>query len=216
MPGRGFAERLSSTTEHRSPRHRRHANRGAHCGGTTRRRLRSDPNPAIAQPARYGVITLLDDEGRLQDFLSFGMTAEEARQLWELPDGMRLFEYLGSITEPLWLLDLLGHIRSLGLPELHPPLPIGPVVSFLAAPILPQERAGGRPLHGREGEWGSKATELSNNATTPCSASGVSRPPLGSVPHSMSCASTFAFANEEPNGCRWLSSDGSSSSAGGH
>ena len=99
--------------------------------------------------ARYGVVTLLDDEGRLQDFLSSGMTAEEARQLWELPDGMRLFEYLGSITEPLRLPDLLGHIRSLGLPELHPPLPVGPVVSFLAAPDLPQERAGGPPLRGR-------------------------------------------------------------------
>ena len=93
--------------------------------------------------ARYGVVTLLDDEGRLQDFLSSGMTAEEARQLWELPDGMRLFEYLGSITEPLRLPDLLGHIRSLGLPELHPPLPVGPVVSFLAAPIFHKsERVG--------------------------------------------------------------------------
>ena len=29
--------------------------------------------------ARYGVITLLDDTGRLQDFLSSGMTVEQAR-----------------------------------------------------------------------------------------------------------------------------------------
>ena len=93
--------------------------------------------------ARYGVITLLDDSGRIQDFLSSGMTAEEAGQLWDLPDGMRLFGYLGSISEPLRLPDLLGHIRSLGLPELRPPLPVGPAVSFLAAPVLHRdERVG--------------------------------------------------------------------------
>ena len=93
--------------------------------------------------ARYGVITLLDDSGRIQDFLSSGMTAEEARQLWELPDGMRFFEYLSRTLEPLRLPDLLGHIRSLGLPEFRPPLPVGPAVSFLAAPVLHRdERVG--------------------------------------------------------------------------
>ena len=93
--------------------------------------------------ARFGVITLLDDSGGIQDFLSSGMTAEEAGQLWDLPDGMRLFEYLNGISEPLRLPDLLGHIRSMGLPELRPPLPVGPAVSFLAAPVLHQdERVG--------------------------------------------------------------------------
>ena len=86
--------------------------------------------------ARYGVITLLDDSGGVQDFLSSGMTGEEASQLWDLPDGLRLFEYLGSISGPLRLPDLLGHIRSMGLPELRPPVAVGPVVSFLAAPVL--------------------------------------------------------------------------------
>ena len=93
--------------------------------------------------ARYGVLTLLDDSGGIRDFLSSGMTAEEARQLWDLPGGMRLFEYLSGISEPLRLPDLLGHIRSLGLPEFRPPLALGPVVSFLAAPVLHRgQRAG--------------------------------------------------------------------------
>ena len=86
--------------------------------------------------ARYGVITLLDDSGGVQDFLSSGMTGEEAGRLWDLPDGLRLFEYLGSISGPLRLPDLIGHIRSMGLPELRPPVAVGPVVSFLAAPVL--------------------------------------------------------------------------------
>ena len=86
--------------------------------------------------ARYGVMTLLSDGGRPQDFLSSGMTEEESRQLWDLPCGMRVFEYLCGIPGPLRLPDLLGHVRSLGLPELGLPLPVGPVVSFLAAPVL--------------------------------------------------------------------------------
>ena len=93
--------------------------------------------------ARYGVITLLDDSGGIRDFLSSGMTAGEAEQLWDLPGGMRLFEYLSGFSEPLRLPDLLGHIRSLGLPEFRPPLALGSVVSFLAAPVLHRgERAG--------------------------------------------------------------------------
>ncbi len=86
--------------------------------------------------ARYGVITLLDDSGQVQDFLSSGMTADEANQLWGVPDGLKLFEYLGSITEPLRLRDLLGHIRLQGLPDLRPHLKVGPALAFLGAPIL--------------------------------------------------------------------------------
>ena len=102
--------------------------------------------------ARYGVITLLDDSGQIQDFLSSGMTAEEARQLWDLPDGMRLFEYLSGIPGPLRLPDLLGHVRSLGLPEFRPPVAVGPAVSFLAAPVLHRgERVGNLYVAEKEG-----------------------------------------------------------------
>ena len=88
-------------------------------------------------------MTLLDGSGRPQEFLSSGMTAEEARQLWELPDGRRLFEHLGSITEPLRLPDLLGHVRFLGFSEFLPPVAVGPVVPFLAAPVFHRgERVG--------------------------------------------------------------------------
>ena len=86
--------------------------------------------------ARYGVLTLLDETGQTADFLSSGMTAQEAQGLWDLPDALRLFEHLGNIPEPLRLPDLIGHIRAFNLPE--PPLPGGATgkVPFLAAPIL--------------------------------------------------------------------------------
>ena len=58
------------------------------------------------------------------------------RQLWDLPDGTNIFASLSGTRAPLRLPDLLGHLRSLGLPEFHPPLVLSPVVSLLAAPIL--------------------------------------------------------------------------------
>ena len=84
--------------------------------------------------ASYGVITLVDGEGRLLDLLASGMSSEESRQLWDLP-GQDLFSYLTGLPEPLRLPDLLGHVRSLDLPEFRPPLPVGPLVPFLSAPI---------------------------------------------------------------------------------
>ena len=86
--------------------------------------------------ARYGVITLQDDDGIAEDFLSSGMTAEETEKLWTIPGWPRHFEYLGKIPGPLRIPDLLGHIRSLGLPELSPPVEVSPEVSFLASPVL--------------------------------------------------------------------------------
>ena len=108
--------------------------------------------------ARYGVITLLDDSGRIGDFLSSGMTSEEARQLWELPDGMRLFDYLGSTQEPLRLRDLLGHVRSLGLPEFRPPVAVGLVVPFMAAPVIHRGELAGH-LYVAEKEAGREFTQ---------------------------------------------------------
>ena len=101
--------------------------------------------------ARYGVMTFLDDSGCPRDFLSSGMTAEEDRQLWDLPEGMRLYEYLGGILSPLRLPDLLAHLRSQGLPELRQALAVGPVLSFLAAPVFHRgERVGNLFLAGKE------------------------------------------------------------------
>ena len=101
--------------------------------------------------ARYGVMTLLDDSGFPRDFLSSGMTPQEDRRLWDLPEGMRLYEYLGSISSPLRIPDLLGHLRSQGLPEVRQALPVGPVLSFLGAPISHRgERVGNLYLAGKE------------------------------------------------------------------
>ena len=103
--------------------------------------------------ARYGVMTLHDDGGRVQNFLSSGMESEEARQLWDMPGGWQLYEYLDNISGPLRLGDLVGHIRSMGLPEFPTPPAAGSVMSFLASPVLHRsERVGNIYLAAKEGE----------------------------------------------------------------
>ena len=85
--------------------------------------------------ARHGVIALLDESGDVGDSLSSGMTVEEAAELWTMPGGDRMFEYLGAIPGPLRVKDLIGHFRAAGLPEFEPLLRLGPEVPFLASPI---------------------------------------------------------------------------------
>ena len=88
----------------------------------------------------------------MQDFLSSGMTSEEAGQLWDMPEHWRLYQYLGSISQPLRLSDLLGHIRSESLPEFPPPVAAGPGISFLASPVLHRdERVGNIFVAEKEG-----------------------------------------------------------------
>ena len=85
--------------------------------------------------ARYGVITLLDDGGRIQDFLYSGLTPDESRQFAEFPNGMLFFERLSGIGEPLRLRDFHGYARELGLPEFQPPMAVSSPLPFLAAPL---------------------------------------------------------------------------------
>ena len=85
--------------------------------------------------ARYGVITLLNESGRIQDFLYSGLTPEESRRFAEFPNGMLFFEYLSSIGEPLRLRDFHSYVRELGLPEFRPPMAVSSPLPFLAAPI---------------------------------------------------------------------------------
>ena len=85
--------------------------------------------------ACYGVITLLDEPGQVQDFVTSGLTAEEHRRFTDLPEGMMFFQYLSNIREPLRLRDFHSHIRSLGLPEFQPPMAVSTPLPFLAAPI---------------------------------------------------------------------------------
>ena len=86
--------------------------------------------------ARYGVMTLTGDSGEIEDFLSAGMTPEEAARVWDVPQQWQIIEHFTGIVEPMRVGDLADHLRSAGLPTFDPPLPVGPEVPFVAAPIM--------------------------------------------------------------------------------
>ncbi|MXZ90390.1 MAG: response regulator [Chloroflexi bacterium] len=102
--------------------------------------------------ARYGVLIILDDSGQIQDYLSSGMSAEDDRWLARVPGGVEMFRYLTTISAPTRLRDLQAHMRSLGLPELNPPMPVSPALSYLGAPVQHRDdRIGGIYLGEKEG-----------------------------------------------------------------
>ena len=64
--------------------------------------------------ARVGVITTLDGQGEVRDFVTSGLAPEERRAMVEWPDGWRVFEHLRDLPGPLRVADLPGYLRSLG------------------------------------------------------------------------------------------------------
>ena len=88
--------------------------------------------------ARHGAMTLLDGGGGLRDFLSSGLSAEESERLWLMPEGLRIFQALTGISEPLRLPDLTAHVHALGFTGFTIPMAVGPVYRFLAAPMFHQ------------------------------------------------------------------------------
>ncbi|MDE3001011.1 MAG: response regulator [Gemmatimonadota bacterium] len=85
--------------------------------------------------ATYGLMVLLDDEGRVQDCKTSGLSPNQSRRLWLRPERHRLFEHFTHIREPLRLRNLHSYLRSEGLPEFRPELPLSPSPAALAAPI---------------------------------------------------------------------------------
>ncbi len=82
--------------------------------------------------ARYGGMTVLNDAGRFEQFVTSGLTDEERRILAELPESVPLFEHLNGVNEPLRIDNLPGYLRALELSGWRPPIA---VASFLVAPI---------------------------------------------------------------------------------
>ena len=81
--------------------------------------------------ARCGEIILLDEAGGIREFLGSGMTPEQGRPLWDEPDRMRFFDYVGRIRKPLRLRDYHSHARALGLPEFPLAMSASSLLSFV-------------------------------------------------------------------------------------
>ncbi len=80
--------------------------------------------------ARYGALGVLDDAGRLSEFITTGLTSAQEAAIVGLPVGRGVLGLLVDDPRPLRLADLATHPAAAGFPPGHPPMR-----SFLGVPI---------------------------------------------------------------------------------
>ena len=82
--------------------------------------------------SRYGAITVGGAEEQVPELTVSGMSTMEHQELWHIPVGRQVFDYLSGAEEPLRVADLNSHLKAVGIPELFGSLP---VTSLLTAPV---------------------------------------------------------------------------------
>lgn len=80
--------------------------------------------------ARYGALGVVGSDGRLLDFITTGITAEERLAIGPLPVGEGILGILIKDAKPLRLPHISKDPRHVGFPPNHPPME-----SFLGAPV---------------------------------------------------------------------------------
>ncbi len=75
--------------------------------------------------ARYALIISIDEAGQPREFVYSGLTGEDFRQMRAWPDGLRLFEHLRGLQDPVRIDDISAYIDDLGLAP-HP-IPVEPL-----------------------------------------------------------------------------------------
>ena len=85
--------------------------------------------------ARYAALGVLDEEGKLEKFISVGMTETETKRISHPPVGKGLIGELMDTKEPLRVPVIDQYPRSSGFPSNHPHM-----MSFLGVPILAGEK----------------------------------------------------------------------------
>ncbi len=85
--------------------------------------------------ARYAALGVLDTTGKLEKFISVGMTEDETKKIVHPPEGKGLIGELMGAAMPLRVPVIADHPRSVGFPAHHPKMS-----SFLGVPIRAGER----------------------------------------------------------------------------
>lgn len=88
--------------------------------------------------ARYGALAVYDPVGRIQEFVTHGISAAEREAIGALPEGKGLLGALLLGGRPLRLASISADGRSIGFPPGHPPM-----TSFLGVPVATHGRAYG-------------------------------------------------------------------------
>lgn len=89
--------------------------------------------------ARYAALGILDEQGRLERFITSGMTVEQERAIGERPQGRGLLGILTQDGDAVRVSDIGVDHRSVGFPAGHPTM-----TTFLGVPIHVEGRAIGR------------------------------------------------------------------------
>ena len=66
--------------------------------------------------ARYGVMATVDGAGRVEDFVTSGLTRAEKEELVGWADGPRVFEHFRGLAAPIRVGDLPAYLCALGIP----------------------------------------------------------------------------------------------------
>ncbi|MCC6298436.1 MAG: GAF domain-containing protein [Anaerolineales bacterium] len=85
--------------------------------------------------ARYAALGVLDESGKIENFISVGMSDEEVRRMEHPPVGQGLIGALMNAKEPLRIPSIEDDPRSIGFPPNHPHMK-----SFLGVPIRTADR----------------------------------------------------------------------------
>lgn len=88
--------------------------------------------------ARYGALGVLGRDGKIQEFITHGVTDEERRAIGDPPTGHGLLGVLIREGRPLRLRRISDHPLSVGFPANHPPMN-----SFLGVPVAVRGRVFG-------------------------------------------------------------------------
>jgi two-component system sensor histidine kinase DevS len=80
--------------------------------------------------ARYAALGVLDDEGKLKQFITVGLTDAQVKKISHPPLGLGVLGELMDTEHPLRIPVISEHPKSVGFPVQHPKM-----VSFLGVPI---------------------------------------------------------------------------------
>lgn len=104
-------------------------------------------------PARYAALGIADEQGRILQFITSGISPEERAAIGPLPEGHGLLGELITEGRPLLVADIAADPRSSGFPPNHPPM-----TTLLGVPITLGDRVLG-DLYLTEREGGTKFTQ---------------------------------------------------------
>jgi GAF domain-containing protein/two-component sensor histidine kinase len=110
--------------------------------------------------ARYGALGVLDEQGRIQEFVTSGISARERRRIGHPPEGKGLLGLIMREGKALRVADISAHPKSAGFPPHHPVMH-----SLLGLPIVYKGRTIG-DLYLADKEGGGEFTQEDQDAVT--------------------------------------------------